>query len=170
MLDLARGQYRVDGVVSLYAIFHTPRARHAELLATLRSFLPVSGSMLITPSPISSGWRCTGAISMPERTIASSRKLVSPSSATRSTERFPANGTRSSWLARSESAPSLWIPGVWCTSSATRHSGPRQEILGLPVAPPRGQIGVRREVDPRERERGLRASPADSGPRYRSSR
>src|SRR5438445_8772008 len=48
MLELHAGEYRVDGVVSFYAIFHTPRDRHAELLETVASFLRPGGVMLIT--------------------------------------------------------------------------------------------------------------------------
>ena len=48
MLELRPGQYQVDGVVSFYAIFHTPRERHAELLGTLASFLNPGGVLLIT--------------------------------------------------------------------------------------------------------------------------
>jgi cyclopropane fatty-acyl-phospholipid synthase-like methyltransferase len=48
MLDLQVGQFRVDGVVSFYAIFHTPRNRHRRLLETFRSFLRRGGVLLIT--------------------------------------------------------------------------------------------------------------------------
>jgi 2-polyprenyl-3-methyl-5-hydroxy-6-metoxy-1,4-benzoquinol methylase len=48
MLDLTPGEYEVDGIVSFYAIFHTPRDRHGELLMTLTSFLRSRGVMLIT--------------------------------------------------------------------------------------------------------------------------
>lgn len=48
MLDLRSGQYDVDGILSFYAIFHTPRERHEELLNTLASFLRPGGVMLIT--------------------------------------------------------------------------------------------------------------------------
>jgi hypothetical protein len=48
MLDLVEGGYRVNGIVAFYAIFHTPRNRHAALLATLGSFLRPGGIMLVT--------------------------------------------------------------------------------------------------------------------------
>ena len=48
MLDLAEGEYRVDGIVAFYAIFHIPRDRHAALLGTLRSFLRPGGVLLAT--------------------------------------------------------------------------------------------------------------------------
>jgi len=48
MLELDPEQYRVDGIVSFYAIFHTPRERHGDLLATLATFLGPGGAMLIT--------------------------------------------------------------------------------------------------------------------------
>jgi cyclopropane fatty-acyl-phospholipid synthase-like methyltransferase len=48
MLDLKPGEYEVDGIVSFYAIFHTSRHRHADLLKTLASFLRPGGVMLIT--------------------------------------------------------------------------------------------------------------------------
>lgn len=46
--QLAPGQYSVDAIVSFYAFFHVPRARHAELLKTLASYLPAGGMLLIT--------------------------------------------------------------------------------------------------------------------------
>ena len=48
MLDLAAGEFRVDGVVAFYSIFHTPRDRHQRLLDTLASFLSPGGVMLVT--------------------------------------------------------------------------------------------------------------------------
>jgi SAM-dependent methyltransferase len=48
MQDLAEGQFAVDGVVSFYAIFHTPRESHAETLKKLASFLPQGGRLLVT--------------------------------------------------------------------------------------------------------------------------
>lgn len=48
MLDLKPGDYEVDGIVSFYAIFHTPRVHHAQLLTNLASFLRPEGVMLIT--------------------------------------------------------------------------------------------------------------------------
>ncbi len=48
MSELAAGEYSVGGIVSFYAIFHTPRDQHAALFATLRSFLPGGGALLVT--------------------------------------------------------------------------------------------------------------------------
>lgn len=48
MLELNPGEYNVDGLVSFYAIFHTQRDRHADLLKTLASFLRPGGILLIT--------------------------------------------------------------------------------------------------------------------------
>jgi cyclopropane fatty-acyl-phospholipid synthase-like methyltransferase len=48
MLDLCDGQFSVDGVVSFYAIFHTPRTHHQDVLTRLASFLPTGGVLLIT--------------------------------------------------------------------------------------------------------------------------
>jgi SAM-dependent methyltransferase len=48
MLRLEDCDYAVDGVVSLYAIFHTRRVHHARLLRTFASFVPTGGPMLIT--------------------------------------------------------------------------------------------------------------------------
>ncbi|HET9660268.1 MAG TPA: class I SAM-dependent methyltransferase [Thermomicrobiales bacterium] len=48
MIDLRDGQFDVDGIVSFYAIFHTPREHHLELLKRLASFLPAGGALLIS--------------------------------------------------------------------------------------------------------------------------
>lgn len=48
MSELADGEYQVDAVVSFYAIFHTPREKHIDLLKKFRSFLKPSGYLLIT--------------------------------------------------------------------------------------------------------------------------
>ena len=48
MLDLVDGQFAVDGIVSFYAIFHTPREQHQALLMRFASFLPRGGALLIT--------------------------------------------------------------------------------------------------------------------------
>jgi len=48
MLDLRDGQFSVDGIVSFYAIFHTPREQHTELLKRFASFLPTGGALLLT--------------------------------------------------------------------------------------------------------------------------
>ena len=39
MSDLKEGDYKVDAVVSFYAIFHTPREEHRELFKKNNSFL-----------------------------------------------------------------------------------------------------------------------------------
>jgi cyclopropane fatty-acyl-phospholipid synthase-like methyltransferase len=54
MSDLQMGEYHVDAVVSFYAIFHTPRETHQELLHKINSFLPQGGYLLITMA--SSEW------------------------------------------------------------------------------------------------------------------
>lgn len=48
MLDLHRGEFSVDAVVSFYAIFHTPRETHAETLRTFSSYLPPDGVVLVS--------------------------------------------------------------------------------------------------------------------------
>ncbi len=48
MLDLKPGEYEVDGIVSFYAIFHTPREQHPVLLSRFASFMPKGGAILIT--------------------------------------------------------------------------------------------------------------------------
>lgn len=48
MLELANGEYKVDALVSFYAIFHTLREKHFELLKKFKSFLKPKGYMLIT--------------------------------------------------------------------------------------------------------------------------
>ncbi len=54
MSELTDGEYQVDAVVSFYAIFHTPRENHVELLKRFKSFLKPSGYLLITMG--SSDW------------------------------------------------------------------------------------------------------------------
>ncbi len=48
MSELQDGEYQVDAVVSFYAIFHTPREKHIDLLKKFRSFLKPNGYLLIT--------------------------------------------------------------------------------------------------------------------------
>lgn len=48
MSQLKEGEYCVNGIVSFYAIFHTPRETHQELLKKFASFMPNGGFMLIT--------------------------------------------------------------------------------------------------------------------------
>ncbi len=43
MEQLSVDQYRVDGIVAFYSIYHVPRILHAELYRTLRSFIPHGG-------------------------------------------------------------------------------------------------------------------------------
>lgn len=45
---LKNGQYSVDGVVSFYTIFHTPREKQQVLLKTIASFLVSGGLLLVT--------------------------------------------------------------------------------------------------------------------------
>lgn len=46
--DLPPGAYQVDAVVSFYALFHLPRARHQQYLTTWLTYLPVGGYLLVT--------------------------------------------------------------------------------------------------------------------------
>jgi len=48
MSELVDGEFKVDAVVSFYAIFHTPKEQHAELLRKINSFLSEGGLILIT--------------------------------------------------------------------------------------------------------------------------
>lgn len=48
MSELQDGEFQVDAIVSFYAIFHTPRENHADLLKKFRSFLKPNGYLLIT--------------------------------------------------------------------------------------------------------------------------
>jgi cyclopropane fatty-acyl-phospholipid synthase-like methyltransferase len=48
MADLQAGEYQVDGVISFYAIFHTPRQSHQTLFKKLKTFLPENGYLLVT--------------------------------------------------------------------------------------------------------------------------
>lgn len=48
MTKLQEGEYCVDGIVSFYAIFHTPKEQHQEILKQFASFLPNGGAILIT--------------------------------------------------------------------------------------------------------------------------
>jgi cyclopropane fatty-acyl-phospholipid synthase-like methyltransferase len=54
MSELKDGEYCVDGIVSFYAIFHTPREKHLELLKKFITFMPNGGTLLITMG--SSDW------------------------------------------------------------------------------------------------------------------
>lgn len=48
MRRLVHGEYSVDGVVCLYAIFHIPRSEHKRMIETFASFLPRGGLMLVS--------------------------------------------------------------------------------------------------------------------------
>ncbi|MBA3350043.1 MAG: class I SAM-dependent methyltransferase [Actinobacteria bacterium] len=48
MLELKTGEFNMDGVVSLYAVFHTQRAHHRELLRRFGSFVRPGGALLLT--------------------------------------------------------------------------------------------------------------------------
>jgi len=48
MSELKDSEFQVDAVVSFYAIFHTPRENHLELIKKLKSFLKPNGYLLIT--------------------------------------------------------------------------------------------------------------------------
>lgn len=48
MLTLHKDEYCVNGIVSFYAIFHTPREKHQKLLTIFKSFMPHGGAILIT--------------------------------------------------------------------------------------------------------------------------
>ncbi|TSC66803.1 MAG: methyltransferase type 11 [Microgenomates group bacterium Gr01-1014_80] len=45
---LQDGQYQVNAVVSFYAIFHTPREKHQDIIKRIHSFLVDGGLILIT--------------------------------------------------------------------------------------------------------------------------
>lgn len=48
MLELKQGDFLVDAVVSMYALFHVPRVRHGILLSLLASYLPQGGRILLS--------------------------------------------------------------------------------------------------------------------------
>lgn len=48
MSKLTDSEYLVDAIVSFYAIFHTPREKHLDLLKKFRTFLKPNGYLLIT--------------------------------------------------------------------------------------------------------------------------
>ncbi|MEM9046642.1 MAG: methyltransferase domain-containing protein [Pseudomonadota bacterium] len=45
---LERGQFAVDAIVCIFALFHTERTKHREILQNMRSFLSTNGHLLIT--------------------------------------------------------------------------------------------------------------------------
>lgn len=48
MSELQENEYQVNAVVSFYAIFHTPREKHIDLLKKFKSFLKDEGYLLVT--------------------------------------------------------------------------------------------------------------------------
>ena len=65
MLDLAEGEYCVDGVVSLQALLHIPHERYRGLLAKFASFMPNGGALLLamrTEEPRQAGELARGAV------------------------------------------------------------------------------------------------------------
>lgn len=48
MVELKTSEYCVDGIVSFYSIFHTPREQHQALFSWFASYLPKGGVMLVT--------------------------------------------------------------------------------------------------------------------------
>lgn len=48
MSELKVGDYQENAIVSFYAIFHTPRENHLDLLKKFKSFLKPNGYLLIT--------------------------------------------------------------------------------------------------------------------------
>lgn len=48
ILDLKTGEYSVQAIVSIYAVFHLPRERQPAWLKTIASYLPKGGMLLTT--------------------------------------------------------------------------------------------------------------------------
>jgi cyclopropane fatty-acyl-phospholipid synthase-like methyltransferase len=48
MLDLKEYEYNVDAIVSFYAVFHTPREQHEDILRKCHSYLTGEGLLLVT--------------------------------------------------------------------------------------------------------------------------
>jgi cyclopropane fatty-acyl-phospholipid synthase-like methyltransferase len=48
MSKIESNHYKVDAVVSFYAIFHTPREKHFELLKKINTFIKPGGFLLVT--------------------------------------------------------------------------------------------------------------------------
>ncbi len=48
MQTLEADDYQVEAIVSFYALFHTPRSRHSEMLFTWASYLTKGGLLLVT--------------------------------------------------------------------------------------------------------------------------
>ncbi len=47
MSELKTGEFKVDAVVSFYAIFHIPKEEHEEIFKKINSFLKVNGLLLV---------------------------------------------------------------------------------------------------------------------------
>lgn len=54
MSEIKVNEFKIDAVVSFYAIFHTPRIKHQDLFKKINSFLPEGGLILVTMG--SSDW------------------------------------------------------------------------------------------------------------------
>lgn len=80
MSQFTEGEYSVDAVVSFYAIFHTPRERHFDLLKKIYSFLKKDGLLLVTMGV--SDWVgtendfCGGVMSWSHYDAETNRKLI----------------------------------------------------------------------------------------------
>lgn len=48
MLSLKVREYRVDAIISFYALFHVPRIKHREMLQIWSTFLPKNGLLLLS--------------------------------------------------------------------------------------------------------------------------
>lgn len=48
MSELKKSSYKVDAIISFYAIFHIPREEHENLFKKINSFLPKDGLLLVT--------------------------------------------------------------------------------------------------------------------------
>lgn len=48
MVEMEKGEYQVEAVVSFYSLFHVERERHGQILKIFNSFLPVGGWLLTT--------------------------------------------------------------------------------------------------------------------------
>ena len=46
--QLTHNEYKVEGIVCMYTMFHLPRTKHREMLDTYASFLPTGGLMLLS--------------------------------------------------------------------------------------------------------------------------
>ena len=46
--ELKESEYKMDGIVCFYTLFHLPRTQHKKLLTIMSSFLPKNGMLLVT--------------------------------------------------------------------------------------------------------------------------